>query len=283
MKQNTLELDLVAIIKDDRVFVKEKDNYSSKLSQYTLRFDAIEKESFHKDWKVFETIPTTAEHYVKGYESVIKYRLKDGFTPTGKTPRYMTRDAFKCCDDNCENSEIRGLYEPVYKKDNDEWKVVDMTIDVIDSNCEPLLKTKYQYYVKFPRYIDTHMIIHHTMPCYIKGDEAFDLIRDAMKQNLADNCNITSDFDFHFEVKMTIPHLSDPLINKSKTITEISKKKYNYGGKVPDIHADNYYELEKKMDAIIQKHLDRMNTKIHVCPKCQGKGWIEDEKQNETI
>ncbi len=278
MSKKTLELDLVAIIYDNTVYVKEKDNYSSKLSQYTLRFDAIEKESFHKDWKVFETIPTTAEHYVKGYESVIKYRLKDGFTPTGKTPRYMTRDAFKCCDDNCENSEIRGLYEPVYKKDHDEWKVVDMTIDVIDSNCEPLLKTKYQYYVKFPRYIDTHMIIHHTMPCYIKGDDAYEYIRTAVKQNIPNHCKITSDYDFHFVVDANVPYVEDPLIDEKKILVSISKKKYDYGGKVHDIHADNYYELEENMDAIIKDHLDRMKTKIVVCPECQGKGWKVEAK-----
>ncbi len=276
MNNDKLKLDLVAIIKNDTVYVKEIEN-CRRLCQYKLRFDAIEKKTFHEDWRVFESVPTLAEYFVIGREILMKYKLKYGFTPTDKTPVFMTKNDFKCCDDNCENNEIRGLYEPVYTKEPDKWMIADMVIDVIDSNCEPLHETKYKYVVRFPHYIDTHMIIHHTMPCYIEGDEAFDLIRDAMKQNLANNCNITSDFDFRFVVKMTIPYLDDPLINKSKTITEISKKKYNYGGKVPDIHADNYYELEKKMDAIIQKHLDRMKIKIIVCPMCQGKGWIEKE------
>ena len=57
----------------------------------------------------------------------------------------------------------------------------------------------------------------------------------------------------------------------------ISKKNYDYGGKVHDIHADNYYELEKKMDAIIKTRLGTMKTKIVVCPECQGMGWKVEE------
>jgi len=277
MGKDTLKLDLVAIIKDDTVYIKEKENYSSKLSQYKLRFDAIEKESFKKDWKVFKTVPTMAEYFVTGQKILMKYKLKDGFTPTDKTPEFMTKDDFKCCNDTCENSEIVRLYESVYREEHDQWKIVDMTLEVIDSNCEPLFETKYKYVVEFPRYIDRHMIVHHTMPCYIEGDDAYDYIRTATKKNLPSHCKITSDYDFHFVVEASVPYLEDPLIDEKKIVISISKIKYNYGGPVQDVHADNYYKLEAKMDGIIQKHLDRMNTKIRVCPKCRGKGWIEDE------
>jgi hypothetical protein len=277
MKQNTLELNLVAIISNNTVYVKEKDKYSSKLRQYTLRFDATEKESFNENWKVFESVPTMAEHFQKGSKSVIKYRLKDGFVTTEKTPLNMTMESFKCCDDECENSEIRGLYEPVYRKESDEWQIVDMTIEVIDMNCKPLIKQKYNYHVKFPGYIDKHMIVRHTLPCYIEGNEVYDLIREAAKKNLPDHCKITSDFDFHFEVQATVPYQNDPLRKERKKIIEISKKTYTYAGKVQDVNANNYYELEEKVDAIIKGHLDRMKTKILVCPACSGKGWIEKE------
>ncbi len=121
------------------------------------------------------------------------------------------------------------------------------------------------------------MIIHHTMPCYIKGDDAYEYIITSVKQNIPSHCKITSDYDFHFVVEANVPYAEDPLIEEKKRVISISKKKYNYGGKVPDIHAANYYELEAKMDAIIKEHLDRMKTKILVCPACSGKGWIEKE------
>lgn len=270
-------LELVAILRNDKVYVKETDEYGRKLSQYKLRFNAKELKSHSRDWKVFETIPSIAEEFIKGIRYILKYKLKEGYTETEKTPLHMTRDDFKCCEDNCENSEIQGLYEPVYRSEPDQWNVIDMTIEVIDSNCEPLINTKYAYVVKFPGYIDKHMIVRHMMPCYIEGDDAYDYIRKAVKNNIPTNCIISSDYDFTFTVKTIIPYLSDPLIKESKTIIDISKKSYNYAGKVYDIHADNYYLLEEKMDKIIQEYLDKMKQKIHVCPRCQGKGWIEDE------
>ncbi len=280
MSENTLKLDLVAIIYGNEVFVKEKDKYSEILRRYTLKFNAIEKESFHRDWKVFETVPTVVEHLIEGRNVLVKYVLKDGFTATEKTPLNMTKEAFKCCDDECENSEIKGLYRPVYRTEPDEWKIVNMTLEVIDSNCKPLINQKYSYKVRFPGYINKHMIVRHTLPCYMRGNDIYDLIRKAVKKNIPDHCRITSDYDFHFEVKTTVPYLNDPIKRESKTVIEISQQGYTYRGKVLDVDADNYYVLEEKVDAIIQKHLDQMKLKIYVCPMCQGKGWVEKIKMN---
>lgn len=279
MEQNTLKLNLVAIKYGNEVFVKEKDQYSEILRRYTLKFNAIEKESFHRDWKVFETVPTVVEHLIEGRNVLVKYVLKDGFIATVKTPLNMTKEAFKCCDDECENSEIRGLYKPVYRTEPDEWKIVDLKLEVIDSNCKPLVNPKYSYHVKFPGYINKHMILRHTLPCYMKGNELYDLIRTEVKKNIPNHCRISSDYDFHFAVKATVPFLQNCLKKESKTVIEISKKRYDYSGKVQDVYADNYYELEAKVDKIIQDHMDRMKTKILVCPKCQGKGWIENDNE----
>jgi hypothetical protein len=271
------KLDLVAISKNGRVYVKEKEEYSSRLSQYKLRFDVEEVESFHKDWKVFSSVPETVEEFIHGCETILKYKLKDGFTQTDKTPTNMTKEAFRCCDDECENSEIRGLYEPVYRQELDEWRIVDMKIELIDSDCEPLLKHKYPYTVQFPGYIDKHMIVRHKLPCFITGDRVFDYIRSAVKTQIPNHCQITSDYDFHFEVKIKVPHLNNPLNPERKSIIQISKKKYQYSGKVLDVHADNYAELEKKIDSIIQGYINKMKTEIYICPTCGGRGWVEKE------
>lgn len=272
-----VKLNLVAIKKDSKVFVKAKDKYDCNFERIKFRFDAEELESFNKDWKVFSSVPKTAEQFLKGDRAVIKYQLKEGFTPTDKTPSSMTRAAFMCCDDECENSEIRGLYDPVYKQEQDKWVFVDMKIEVLDSDCEPLINPKYQYKVKFPEYITTHMIVRHKMPCYMEGDELYDLIRSAVKKNIPKHCIIKSDYAFHFEVKIVVPYITNPLIKETKSIIEISKKKYQYSGKIKDVHADNYAELEKKIDKIIQGYIDKMKTKVYVCPECGGRGWVEQE------
>jgi len=273
----TIKLDLVAIKKNGKIFVKAKDQYDSNFERIKLRFDAEELETFDKKWKVFTSVPTTAEQFINGKRTVVKYRLKDGFTPTGKTPANMTKAAFRCCDDECENSEIRGLYEPVYRQEPDKWIFVDMKIELIDSDCEPLINQKYTYKIQFPGYIDKHMIVRHKLPCYMDGDELYDLIRSTVKKNIPDHCIIKSDYDFHFEVKSIVPHLKNPLVKETKSIIEISKKKYTYNNKVRDVHADNYAELEKKIDDIIQGYVDKMNIKVAVCPHCSGRGWIKQE------
>ena len=272
------KLDLVAISKNGKVYVKEKDEYNHNLERAELRFDTNKEfESFNRQWKVFSSVPTMAKEFIHGKKTITKYTLKDGFTPTDKTPANMTKEAFRCCDDECENNEIRGLYEPVYRQEPDEWRIVDMKIELIDSDCEPLLKHKYPYTVKFPGYIDKHMIVMHKLPCFMKGDDLFDYIKAAVKKNIPDHCKITSNYDFHFEVKIQVPYLNNPLNPQRKTMIEISKKKYTYRGKVQDVSADNYVELEKKIDAIIQGHIDKMNTKIYICPTCGSKGWVEKE------
>lgn len=272
-----MKLDLVAIKKNKKVYVKGKDQYNSDFERFKLRFDVDRLESFHKNWKVFTSVPTTAERFERGKKSIIKYQLKEGFTLTDKTPASMTKEAFRCCDNECENSEIRGLYEPVYRQEPDEWVFIDMKIEVIDSDCEPLINPKYPYKIKFPGYIDKHMIVQHKCPCFIDGDDLYGLIRSAVKKNVPDHCIINSDYDFHFEVKAIVPHHINPLIKETMSIIEISKKKYTYSKKVKDVHAENYAELEQKIDNIIQGHLDKLKTKVVVCSKCGGYGWVKHE------
>lgn len=271
------KLDLVAIKKNEKVYVKEKSQFDHRFSMnyIKLRFNAEEIESFHKDWKVFSSVPTVVDEFRPGRESIIKYKLKDGFTVTNKTPKFMTKDSFKCYDEECDNPDIYGLYEPVHRQEPSEWCTVDMNIELIDSDCEPLLNPKYQYWVKFPGYIDKHMIVQHKAPCFIKSKTAFEYIVNAVKKNIPDHCYISSDYDFHFAVEVRVPNLhKTPLINVTKNLIDISFK-YHHGVPIQDVNADNYYELEKKMDCIIQGYIDRMKPQIAVCPSCDGCGWIE--------
>lgn len=278
------KLDLVGIIKDGTVYVTDKvtdtGSWWNRFSSSKIRFDVEEIESFNKNWRVFSSIPTTAEQFIVGESVIIRYKLKEGFTETDKTPKTMTKEAFRCCgDDQCDNPEIRGLYEPVFRKGNDEWVIVPLQLEIIDSDCEPLLETKYKYHVKFPGYINKHMVVKHTLPCYVKGKDVFQYIVKEVKKNIPDHCFISSDYDFHFRVDVRIPHEKNPVENKTMKAIEISTDKWKYGTNTKDVEGNNYFDLENKMDAMIKEYIDKMTHKIVVCPSCGGCGWLKDTKE----
>ena len=263
----TIELNLVAIKKFNKYFVKEKDSFKHQFSdRYSIfRFDTQELDSFEKDWKVFKSLPTTAERFTKGRTPLLKYELKKGFTPTEKTPQSMSVNEFD------GNEDIEGLYTGVYRAEPDEWKYIDMKIELLDADCEPLHNPKYSYVIKFPSYVDKHMIIQHKYPCYIKSKNAFEYITTAVKKNLPGNCFISSNYDFHFVVEMRIED-SD----KTLRVVDISTPKFDYGEKINDIHADNYAELEKKMNGLIDSYINAMTAKLKECPICGGSGWVKE-------
>lgn len=288
------KLDLVAIKKNDVYYVRDKDKYPQSFSDDAhLRFDVDRKESFSDEWLVFDTLPTSAETCIRGRDNLIGYRLKDGFQVTEKTPIVLSSTAFRCEDDECENTEIRGLYDSEYEKLPNVWEHTDMEIELIDDDCEPLVKTKYTYYIDFPHYINRHGMVRHKYPCHIKADDVFKYVVTAIRDNLPKHCRISSDFDFSLTVDVKIPLLHEethtvdksrfnarkpkwvtvPLREVQKHIIDICTPSHKYGHVMQPVEADNYYELEEKMDGVIQSYLDLLQMKPVMCPHCKGHGW----------
>lgn len=296
----TEELELVAIKKNDKYYVSHKTKYHQYFpDKHNLRFDTNRQESFNDMWIVFNFLPSIAERRIVGRQCVIGYKIKDGFTPTAQTPETLPQSAFVCNDDECDNPEIRGLYDAVFEKRPDTWENVDLDIEVIDEDCEPIEHPKYTYNSDFPHYVDKHTIVRHKYPCHINADDVFKYIVSAVKDVLPDHCHVSSDFDFHFAVDVKIPllhkenHTIDtsswnarkpkyqevPLRHMEKKLIEICTPSHKGGTMIRDVHANNYYELEEKMDDIVQSYVDLLQAKPVVCPNCEGYGWtVEDVK-----
>ena len=294
-------MDIVAIKKDDIYYVRDIAQYPSTFEDESmLKFDVPRMKSFDKKWLIFDTLPSTAEQLVVGRDKLTGYTLKDGFQLTSRTPASLPPTAFCCEDDECENTEIRGLYDATYEKPPDIWEPVDMNIELVDADCEPVTNIKYTYNVDFPYYIEFHDIVRHKYPCHINAENVFKYIAKAVKENLPDHCYISSDFDFHLGVDVRIPvlhketHSIDnskwnakkpkyeevPLREVQKTIIDICTPRHSYGTVVSSVHADNYYELEKEMDSVIQRYVDLLQMKPIMCPYCKGHGWtVEADKR----
>jgi len=289
-----MKLNLVAIKKNGMYYIRDKNKYPSTFDdEMHLRFDVDRCKSFDEKWLVFDTLPKSAEKCIVGKNRLAGFRLKDGFQTTDKTPIMLPPNAFHCDDDECDNPEIRGLYDPEYEKLGDVWEQVDLVIELIDNDCEPLINAKYRYHPDFPHYIDRHGAVQHKYPCHVKSGDVFKYIVSAINDNLPDHCYISSDFGFHFAVDVRIPvlhketHRVDksgwnarkpkfvevPLREVKNTIINICTPNHDYGDVISDVFADDYYELEKKMDDIIQSYLDMLQMKPIMCQHCKGHGW----------
>ena len=290
---------LISIKKNDVYYVRSKDRFQPDFEpEKYLRFDVPRLESFDLGWLVFGSMPTSAERFVAGRSVLMGFNLKEEFQVTEQTPVQLPSDAFKCCDDECDNADIRGLYDAIYNKLPDVWEPVDLDIELIDADCAPRGKVKYAYTTTFPHYIDKHAVVRHQHPCYISGEDAFKYIRDAIQDNLPAHCFISSN-DFYIKVDVRIPvlhaetHVVDvrrfnarnpkwkevPLREVNRTLINICTPETSLGQVVSDVHADNYADLEHKMDGIIQSYIDLMQAKPVVCAACKGYGWTVGAEQ----
>jgi|LGVE01.1.fsa_nt_gb hypothetical protein len=295
---------LIAIKKNGKYYCKENDKYLHVIpDESRLRFDVVRLPSFSEKWVVFNKLPTSAEKHISGRLRIIDYQLKDEFEVTDKTPSVLPPGSFDCIkrdegDGDCielGHQDIKGLYETNSVRDPDVWEPIEFEIDLVDEDCEPLVNPKYKFRTEFPYYIENHEVVRHKYPCFIKGIDVYQLIRDAVKENLPDHCVITSDYDFSFTVKVRTPVIHEetfrvdvssfnarkpkmvnkPLRTIDVTVIDIQTEKRYSGIVIQSVHADNYKDLERKMDVLIQEYIDRLDWKPTVCPHCKGYGWIQ--------
>ena len=143
-------------------------------------------------------------------------------------------------------------------------------------------------------------------PCKIGSKRMLQIIRNYVKANIDTSvATITSDYEFHFEVKKRIP-LADPyniLIDKNnslfnkrrkpqwvnkmiseKSTTIINLKDSNtssdYGSDcvvAPSIIGENYQDLQNKVEKFLTELMTQINKKYCECPTCKGWGIIEGE------
>lgn len=290
-------MNFLAIIKDTKVYIRQNDKYPKKLPpEDELRFNIPRLPSFTPKWIILSEIPTTVQRCIDGYQTISSYKLKDEFEPTTATPATLDADSFKYIgDDIYLNEDIKGLYDAVYTTIESHWEPQEFTLDIIDQDCEPLISPKYEFATDFPYYIENHDVVRHKYPCHIPSAFVLQYIRVACKENIPPHCTITADYDFHFTVSIRAEVLHEELHTVNVASFNARKPKYveeplrsiqieviniktdgnSNCTQIKTLHALNYAELEQKMDAIIQEHIDAMNWKPTVCPHCKGYGWIQ--------
>jgi len=287
-----MSLDLIVIKKNDKYYIRhKKDKYFNFVG---LSFDKGELPSFSENWKICSEVPFKLCRFHSATTKVIGYKLKEGFAVSEKTPLELPEDAFEYLGcDKYKNSDIRSLYESVSDTIAEWYEDVEFSIELIDEDCEPLIKNKYPFVAQFPYFIENHEAVRHKYPCYISSEELFKIIVKYCKENLPEHCKITSDYEFSFTVELILPilHEEDRLVDISRfnskkpkyekrplrelrfPIIDICTPKHNYGLVISPINAENYQELETKIDSLLLEYKQLLSQKLAVCSHCKGYGF----------
>ncbi len=289
-------MELIAIKKNNKYYIRHKTEKYFTFGN--LVFDIEPLESFSENWLVFEQLPSHCQKKFPASNKVIGYRLKEGYIASDKAPLNVPIDYFEYLgDDDYKNSDVRGLYDSELELIPEKLEDIQFNIEVIDEDCEPLLKPKYQFISDFPYFIENHEVVRHKYPCHIEAQELFNLIKQYIKFNLPEHCKVTSDYGFHFCVELIAPVIHEETYQKN--ISRMNAKKQTYQtvplrsisykiidigipgekyGKdiIKNITGLNYAELESKIDALLNEYKEKMTTKLIVCPACKGYGFQPD-------
>jgi hypothetical protein len=206
--------------------------------------------------------------------------------------------------------EIEFTYTQILETDNlQNFKELDWEVyrnNWKDHPCKLSIdKLQYQWIdkIRFPSiYYKTNC------PVALPSREFYDIIRMHVVKNIDTAAAfVDSNYDFCFRVKKHI-RLNDPKVIKTEQLKRNGKryktpvytsKTVHYASDVivfsmthdqkgyqdfpvlPDIHANNLEELQKKVDNILEKLMDYINTPMKVCPCCNGSG--VEHKIDESI
>jgi hypothetical protein len=285
------------------IYIANKDRWSHTLNKYL--FDGKKPEETNNEyWYKLSKIPEKVTVKKPNERINKRYELKAGYAATELMPRIITMEMYS----TDEYDDIMGCYTLKYDEVDGGYEEIEFTIDNI--------YTREDYtFVPNTYYAETDLITqieypeeaYQDKPCKLGGKQMLEIIRAHVKANIDTAvATITSDYDFHFEVKKKIA-LADPYsimvdtnnswINKrrkpkwvERMISAKEEVIINFkepGGRdygkdcvvAPSIIGENYEDLKNKVEKYLNELMDRINKKYCECPQCRGWGIVEVEDE----
>lgn len=277
------------------------DEYRVKFSNYL--FDGKAAEPTNKsEWYRLDRIPVEVSEKKPAERINIRYELKAGYQPTELLPSVITPEMYE----NGEYDDVLRLYTFTYDTKEGEFEPIDFQITTIYKREDfTFVPNKYCTETDLLTQIEYPEIAYQDFPCKISSARMYSIIRTYVKNNIdMKYAQVTSDYDFHFEVQRRIP-LADPyviqvdennsMLNKrrkpkwvSKTISEKKATILNivssssdvgkYGKDcqlAPSIVGENYADLAQKVDVYLKELMANINKNYCECPHCKGWGVVE--------
>lgn len=296
-----------SIILPDRVFITvaiNKEWHTTQLDKDFL-FDGQKALATNKKgWFELHSLPKKVEKLISPPQIISCYKLKEGFVCTDKLPQEVTSSFFSWDDDNeeYENAEIKGLYEPVYEQKEPYLENVEFEISTIahkNSNWQFIVAPKNVQHLLVDE-ITKHPALLQDEQCFLTTEESYQRIREFIKLNINPRAAyISSDYNFHFEVvkKITL-HEKEKFQRNAKPFAKRPKyvddyrddrkisvydiipkedKRASYSKHshiAPKFEGANYEDLENNINNYLNELIEKINEPVKDCPHCQGRGVI---------
>lgn len=304
------------------IFAKKGYGYDSPLKY--LYFDGEQpKESYKKDWFYIPNRPAKIQR--KSHQERINARWELVFPEMkGKLleviPSDYSGDDYDLYFDEDGCFRLSKFYKHKYDLTPEEFEDVEIEWEVImnvdDFEQPPQIcfegigcgwgNSLYKITNNdVSRYALDEMLVPpvliHNRPCYFTSKQVYDITRKYVKEHIDLRvAEITSDYDFCFEVKKLIP-LHSPeqityqnLFAKTKkerqklhtliveyrsntTVLKMTSEEEKYKGytPIPKMCANSEKELQAKMQEWLDYVISEINKPLIECPHCKGLGIVE--------
>lgn len=285
------------------VYIANKDRWMHSLDNYL--FDGVKPEKTNKEYW-YKLSKTPEKVTVKRTNKRInqRYELKEGYVATELMPSIITMEMYS----SDEYDNIMGCYTLKYDEVDDGYDDVEFKIDTIYRREDyTFVPNTYNAETNLITQIECPEEAYQDKPCRLDGKSMLKIIRNYIKSKIDTSvATITSDYDFHFEVRKKIP-LANPysimvdtnnswmnkrrkpkwvermISAKEETIINFKEpggRDYGTGCVVaPSIIGENYEDLTKKVNQYLEELINRVNKKYCECPHCKGWGIVEVEDE----
>ncbi len=313
-------LELLCVKTDKGCFIANAStSYNRKPLKPLLFNGKSPSASYHPDWYYLEEYPTTIQQTRTGGIIDRRYEIIDESLISEKLPAVIPYEEESGYADNI----IKNLYTYKYTVEPDYLEEVEYNIQIVceiaDYDFPPIMEyeaitrnsfSDRQYTIKnidvqhqlLDKMLFPPMLLHER-PCKFTSKQMYDITRQYILTHIDNSvAEITSNYDFCFEVKKLIPLIEPETITyqnifartkrernkihttvkkyEKKTIFQMTHNQENYRGytAIPELCANNETELKEKVDTWLEGLIEVINKPLCQCPHCQGTGFIDDIK-----
>lgn len=320
----------INVIKTNKVWFvqdKEKDRWKRKYNIEGLFLNGKQPtKTFSKEWYQIEKPENDTlkvEHEVKGEVVNQRYEIKDKEFVSEKLPEIINyEDREKYYNEDYEGYKILdNFYDYKYDTAPNKIEEIDTEINILLELENYNLPTPFEFEATHrwgygdKAYTITREDISHqeldriifpeimlpSRPCSLSSKQIYDITRQYIKDNIDTKvAEITSDYDFCFEVKKIVPLLEPETFTyqnifartkkerekihystkeyKKITIYQMTHKQENYRGytAIEPMFANSEDELKEKVNKWLKDLITMINKPLELCPYCNGTGYKDE-------
>lgn len=292
MANEKVILKIICIKADNGVFISsniEGKSYYGSGYLNTYYFDGEQPEkTFRSDWFKVLKVPEKVQKMGQTKYENVRWELKKGYPVSEMTPSVLD---YSPHNEESDYYEICNLYEMKRDELPSELEDVEFELNLVEGG--KFIKENFTVKYGLLDQLTVLPVMLPNRPCSISGEDLYRMIRNRVNREIDNHyARVTSNYDFCFTVQKVIK-LADPepykqdigtkrkphVITKYRnertiTVFQSAPKAYQSYTVQQGIVANNYEELEEKVETYISDLIKEINKPLQDCPHCKGLGVI---------